>query len=55
MRHEELAITGVRHLGYIVRAVYHMGHLVWQAARACFSRGWDNDLPWHPDEGWSND
>lgn len=55
MRHKQHNITAVRHLSYAVTAIYHMGRLVWQQARACFSRGWNNDLPWHPDEGWSND
>lgn len=55
MRHEGVNTTGVRHLGYTVNAIYHLGKQVWQAARACFSRGWNNDLGWHNDEGWSND
>lgn len=55
MRHESFNVTGARHLGYTVKAVYHLGKLVWQAARSCFSRGWSNDLGWDNDEGWSND
>lgn len=55
MRHDTLTITGARHNGYVVSAIYHMGRLVWQAARACFSRGWNNALGWDNHAGWSND
>lgn len=54
MRHNGMATTGVRHCGYVVSAIYHLGRLVWQAARACFSAGWNNDLGWDNDEGWNN-
>lgn len=29
--------------------------LIWEFARACFSRGWNNDKGWSNDAGWSND
>lgn len=38
-----------------VVAVYKGLHLVWEAARACFSKGWNNHKGWHNDEGWNND
>lgn len=55
MRHNAFTTTAVRHMGHTVTAIYHMGRLVWQSAQACFSRGWNNNLPWHSDAGWSND
>lgn len=39
----------------VVTAVYKGLKLVWQAARACFSNGWDNNKGWENDEGWTND
>jgi len=55
MRHEGANITGARHRGHVISAIYHYGKLVWQSASAVFSRGWNNDLGWQDDEGWNND
>lgn len=38
-----------------ISAVRYGTRLVWQAIRSCFgSGGWDNDLPWDNDDGWTN-
>ena len=29
--------------------------LIWEFARACFSRGWNNNKGWDNNAGWSND
>lgn len=42
-----------------VQVVYHIVNgikvTIWEFARACFSRGWNNDKGWDNDAGWSND
>jgi len=55
MRHLGFNITDARHNGFTVSSIYHLGQAVWQAARACFSRGWNNDLGWDNNAGWNND
>jgi hypothetical protein len=55
MQHSGFISSSVRHLGHTVTAIYHLGQLVWQAARAAFSNGWGNDLGWDNHAGWSND
>lgn len=54
-RHNEKDIVS-RHWGLKPLAAAYRGlRLIWQAARACFSKGWDNDKGWENDEGWNND
>lgn len=54
MQHFNFDITEARHRGYAITKIMHLGRVVWQAARSCFSGGWNNDLGWNNDEGWSN-
>ena len=38
-----------------ITAVYEGIHLVWQAARSCFGRGfWINEKPWINEDAWKN-
>lgn len=55
MNHHSLTITDARHHGYVITAIYHLGHLVWEAVSSCFGKGWNNDLGWNNDDGWNND
>ena len=54
MRQEGHTVTAARHKGFTITAIDHLGVLVWQAARACFSRGWNNNLGWDNHAGWDN-
>lgn len=35
-----------------ISAIVYAGIKIWEAARSCFSRGWNDDKPWIDDEGW---
>lgn len=39
----------------VITAVYEGLHIVWQAVRSCFGRGWwINDKPWLNNDAWKN-
>lgn len=40
--------------GKVITAIYSAGKQVYNAARACFSNGWNNERPWVNDEPWTN-
>ena len=51
----ETSVSAIYHLRRGIAAVYHMGKLVWEGIRSCYSSGaWRNDKPWTNDDCWKN-
>lgn len=48
-------VIGIRYGSKNVTSIYKGDKLVWSPSRSCFgSGGWDNDLPWDNNDGWTN-
>lgn len=51
----ENEVTDIRVGGKVIASVRKGVHLVWEAIRSCFGKGfWINDKPWNNNDGWKN-